>query len=944
MDTEETKMVTEEIKMDTEEVKAPIRTIEAAKGIVAPEEYPGVDFCVMIDCTGSMASYINMSRDKIKDIIKQVKELYSKSEIRIGAVGYRDFNDPNMLEVFPFQEDADKARNFFDKLVATGGGDTPENVNGAFQKALYELEWKNPVRIIVHIADAPCHGKEFHTCDDSYPNGGKGDKPWDQMFKDLVANHIDYTFFKISNITDKMFEKFKKMALAHGAEKFECIQMNISATTGGLFGGLGGGFGTTATEEKFAALISDDIKLSLEKFIKKRKLEKKTGDFFITKLGMSSTELLTKFREFNAQLLDKKVDIEEKKQIIEKIKDYMAGSLESSSLAIKCGLFFGLAVLSKNVKTDEKTLEGILQILANLTAGNTEDYTILTNEGAQELVIENLDKTLPDNICEGAIWNVANLAVESAQATELMVKISCFDRVIDVYLAKLDSKLALLTSTTAWCVACFLHHNSLDEENRLKLIPVLKGMLEKEITDKDTFNYISYTFNALLTSSRKVVEEMDKAKIFTTVKDGFLKLDAKTPADLKLAFYKGLIEGMIDDKDSYDVLLPYLTDEAFLARLCTYSFELVLRAAQKLAKPLSLLFYSSKEAVNKFNAVPQGYDKLYQKLREDNNNASPYIKILKILVAKGNEKVHENVYIKENQANCDYLRTIVRALPTAAADYEIMLDFIKGLIAILKLAQAKKPDTITNGVKGAVFEHRNLVKNFLDKQKDPEVSTEVKNLYDLLAIKKEEKKETGKKKDKIVDEKEEKKSSKKKSETKKDAKKSEDKLKENLSDEEDLPNPLKRKLKRMTTMAQTALDAAEFLDKAELNLRKTRQQTKKAAEEEKEASAKKGKKKVSKKKEIKISKAIPDHPAIRRTKTMIETIAAAKAFLKSNEKGKSAIASLRSATRAAKTLRRTRTMKEIIEGNKGLGKKYGRGMREKEDVDYSELFRKKVRK
>ena len=45
--------------------------------------------------------------------------------------------------------------------VASGGGDFPEDVSGGLQKCT-DLSWASRTRIIVHIADAPAHGEEYH--------------------------------------------------------------------------------------------------------------------------------------------------------------------------------------------------------------------------------------------------------------------------------------------------------------------------------------------------------------------------------------------------------------------------------------------------------------------------------------------------------------------------------------------------------------------------------------------------------------------------------------------------------------------------------------------------------------------------------------------------------------------------------------------------------------
>ena len=284
---------------ETVKTDQPTDTPVTEKVKLIGEEQPGVDFCVMLDCTASMGSYINMSREKIKDIIKQVKDLYDKSEIRVAVIAYRDIGDKPGNEVYQFSEDIDKAKAFLDKQGPSGGGDAPEDVNGAFQLALYSLEWKNSVRIIVHVADAPCHGTQFHdygSGNDYHPKGAPGDASWDTMFKDLVEKCIDYTFLKINPQTDKMFEMFKKMAIANGAE--ECgITFTQELATGD--NAAAGGVKTSAADG-FAGVISDKIKGSLEKeFLKKglkKRLDKRTEENaeLVTKIKASITDIVAK--------------------------------------------------------------------------------------------------------------------------------------------------------------------------------------------------------------------------------------------------------------------------------------------------------------------------------------------------------------------------------------------------------------------------------------------------------------------------------------------------------------------------------------------------------------------------------------------------------------------------------------------------------------------------
>jgi len=175
------------------------------------EEKDTLDMCFMIDCTGSMQPYIDMARDKIKQVIKKVKSQYPNSEIKTAIVAYRDVKDKKRFEVFPFSESVDEARNFLDNLKADGGNDIPEDVNGGFQKALYSLNWTADSKMLYHIADAPCHGRAFHDNADDFPKGHKDDKPWDELLGEIRKREINYIFFKISSETDKMFAKFLKI-------------------------------------------------------------------------------------------------------------------------------------------------------------------------------------------------------------------------------------------------------------------------------------------------------------------------------------------------------------------------------------------------------------------------------------------------------------------------------------------------------------------------------------------------------------------------------------------------------------------------------------------------------------------------------------------------------------------------------------------------------------
>ncbi len=114
--------------------------------------------------------------------------------------------------------------------MATGGGDAPEDVFGGLEKAL-ALSWSTTPRskVIFHMADAPCHGRDFHTLGgDSYPGGDPQGRSHYGLFGEILSLGIQYHFGKITSHTDRMIEKFSAAYDAGGAGAEKMIVCDIS--------------------------------------------------------------------------------------------------------------------------------------------------------------------------------------------------------------------------------------------------------------------------------------------------------------------------------------------------------------------------------------------------------------------------------------------------------------------------------------------------------------------------------------------------------------------------------------------------------------------------------------------------------------------------------------------------------------------------------------------
>lgn len=105
---------------------------KAVKPVVAADE-KSLDMCLLLDCTSSMASWIERSKETLKNIIANVKEDYKGLKVRVAFVGYRDVGDKPRFEVLPFTQDLDAATSFISKMRAQGGADMPEDVQGGLE-------------------------------------------------------------------------------------------------------------------------------------------------------------------------------------------------------------------------------------------------------------------------------------------------------------------------------------------------------------------------------------------------------------------------------------------------------------------------------------------------------------------------------------------------------------------------------------------------------------------------------------------------------------------------------------------------------------------------------------------------------------------------------------------------------------------------------------------
>ncbi len=132
-------------------------TLRLASGRKVPDPLP-VDVLFVLDTTGSMGEEIERLRATIEIIDANISALKPRPELRFGMVLYKDRRDEYVTRVVPFTDDLGKFRKALDEVYAEGGGDDPEDLQSALDKAIRGMRWNSGgIRLGFVITDAAAH-------------------------------------------------------------------------------------------------------------------------------------------------------------------------------------------------------------------------------------------------------------------------------------------------------------------------------------------------------------------------------------------------------------------------------------------------------------------------------------------------------------------------------------------------------------------------------------------------------------------------------------------------------------------------------------------------------------------------------------------------------------------------------------------------------------------
>ena len=186
-----------------------------------------LDLLLVMDCTSSMSSWIELCKTTLKDTIDEIKQQHKELEVRVAFVGYRDFGDGDQMFVIQdFSLDLPAVKKVISSTRAIGGADIPEDIQGGLYFGL-RLDWRQiSVKVCYLCTDAPCHGKQYHTTTDDYPKGNPAGLMMEDLAKEYSDKGIDLTVYELTSFTDKMYEIIEQ-AYNQGSNKGEMKRITL---------------------------------------------------------------------------------------------------------------------------------------------------------------------------------------------------------------------------------------------------------------------------------------------------------------------------------------------------------------------------------------------------------------------------------------------------------------------------------------------------------------------------------------------------------------------------------------------------------------------------------------------------------------------------------------------------------------------------------------------
>ena len=115
-----------------------------------------IDVVFAVDTTGSMGGLLDGAKRTVWSIATHIRKTDPNADLRIGLVAYRDVGDDYVTKPFLLTTYLDAVYSELATYQASGGGDTPEDVDAALDDSLHKMPWRADAKKLVFlVGDAP---------------------------------------------------------------------------------------------------------------------------------------------------------------------------------------------------------------------------------------------------------------------------------------------------------------------------------------------------------------------------------------------------------------------------------------------------------------------------------------------------------------------------------------------------------------------------------------------------------------------------------------------------------------------------------------------------------------------------------------------------------------------------------------------------------------------
>ena len=154
----------------------------------------------------------------ISDLEKNLSKFFFEEIdiLKVGIITYRDHEDEEKTYLTNVEtdltSDINNIKNILAKIEFSGGKDEPEAVLDGLNSVANDINWReNSTKFLVHILDAPCHGKRFHNLDGDKIENCPKNLICEEVLGNLRKKEINYFVIKINDTIDLMIQEFKKI-------------------------------------------------------------------------------------------------------------------------------------------------------------------------------------------------------------------------------------------------------------------------------------------------------------------------------------------------------------------------------------------------------------------------------------------------------------------------------------------------------------------------------------------------------------------------------------------------------------------------------------------------------------------------------------------------------------------------------------------------------------